>query len=248
MKKYIIMLSVGLLFSFSLCFTIIEGCPYWVNLLMDIFTMLGSGLVCSTVVSWCVELNNMKREKQLINRQRIFALSAVVSRTKYLIKNEIKNMSGFLIMREERKRKVRKAKASIEECVNNLHNMLIRINSIMKAEYKPSPLKERMLFADMVPAYQALNRNVLNVLSDSSVYFVNGVLDEESVEKLQEFQERLNEIISLSYASSVEEVIEEKLAFIEEILTILPAIYIDISQPMEYLINEEIGAAEIAAE
>ncbi|MBO5394279.1 MAG: hypothetical protein J6A28_00010 [Clostridia bacterium] len=145
MKKYIWMLSIGLVFSFSLCFSIIPGCPYWLVVLTDIFAMLGSGLVCSAVVTWIVESNNEKHRKIDIKRQKVFALSAIVDRTKYLLKNEIRNMSAFLLVREEKKRKIRKVNASIEETAEILSEMLARINPIIKTEYKPSPLKERLL-------------------------------------------------------------------------------------------------------
>lgn len=248
MKKYIWLLSIGLTLSFSLCFSIISGCPYWVTVLMDILTMLGSGLVCSAVVTWIVESNNEKHRKLDLKRQRIFALSAIVNRTKYLLKNEIRNMSAFLLVREEKKRKVRKATASIEEVANILQGLLQRINPIIKTEYKPSPLKERLLFADLIPVYQTLNRNILGVLEDSPVYFVNGIFDEEGIHRLQEFQAQLNEIISWSHPNSVEEVIETKLTFVSETLSYFTALQIDVKQEMEYFVNEEIGAIDVTAE
>lgn len=245
MEKYLWLLAVGLFFSFSLCFTIIPLCPYWVVVLMNIFAMLGSGLVCSAVVSWFVEINNEKRERENINRQRLFALSEISNNIKYLIRNEMRNLSAFLLVQEEKKRKVRKGTASIEECTNNLHNMLLRVNSIIKTDYKPSELKERLLFNDIVPIYQSLNRSLLTILNDSPVYFVNGVLDEASIEKMQQLQGLLNEIISLSYSSSTEEAIEAKLEFSQEVLEMLSYMYIDIKQNMTYFINEEISAAEM---
>lgn len=245
MKKYIWLLAIGLFFSFSLCFTIIPDCPHWVVVLINITAMLGSGLVCSATVSWIVEHNNERREKENINRQRIYALTAIMNRTRYAISNEIRNLSAFFLVCEEKKKKVRKGSASIEECANILHNMLLRVNSIMKTDYKPSPLKERLLFSDIVPVYQSLNRSLLTFLSDSPVYFVNGVLDEEGIDKLQSMQSHLNEIISLSYSNNAEEAIEAKLNLAEEILTILSALYIDVKQEMTYFINEEIGAVEI---
>lgn len=248
MKKYVWLLSLGIVLSFSLCFSIIEGCPYWVVVLMDIFTTLGSGLVCSAVVTWIVESNNEKHHQRDLNRQRLFALSEIVNRTKYLLKNEIRNMSAFLLVREERKRKVRKATASIEEVVLILNNFLSRVEAIVKTEYKPSPLKERLLFSDLIPVYQTLNRNILGVLEDSPVYFVNGVFDEEGIGQLQQIQSYLNEIISWSHSSSVENAIEAKKALFVEVLSCLRTLGIDILQPMEYYINEEIEAVDIAAE
>ena len=88
----------------------------------------------------------------------------------------------------------------------------------------------------------------MGALEDSPVYFVNGVFNEEGIAKLQAFQAQLNEIISWSHTSSVENAIEAKLVFVEELVLFFKSLGIDTMQEMEYFINEEIGAVDVIVE
>lgn len=96
MKKYIWMIVIGFVLTISFIATI------WTNntwsAIFNIISMIGSGILCSAVVSYIIEISNNKRVQNLKQEQQKYILSSVKDSLLWLFSLEYKNLSEYLIL------------------------------------------------------------------------------------------------------------------------------------------------------
>ena len=74
--KYKIMICTGLILTCCLFFELIK-LPCWLDVIINIVSIIGSGVLCSAIVSWLVEESNEKQKIETAKEQRKFILSTL---------------------------------------------------------------------------------------------------------------------------------------------------------------------------
>ena len=89
MKKYIWMIAVGFVLTISFIATIWLKCVW--DTIFNIVAMIGSGILCSAVVSYIIEISNNKRDEKLKQEQQKYIFSSAKDSLLWLFSLEYKN-------------------------------------------------------------------------------------------------------------------------------------------------------------
>ena len=102
--KYKIMFWAGLGLTCCLFFELIK-LPCWLGVIINIVSIIGSGVLCSAIVSWLVEESNKKQKEETIREQRKFILGTLSAQTKSILSWEICALSQYSHIRVGGERK-----------------------------------------------------------------------------------------------------------------------------------------------
>lgn len=246
MKKYIIMMVSGIVL------TLLLFCTIWVSscwdIVFNVFAMLGSGVFCSAIVSLIVEQNNERREKQRKQEQRDFLLSSLKNAIELLTMAEINALSRHCLLDRDEKQVKRikedmlihtaigKIREYISIVVNNTEllwpntpnidtDLIDRMNTINKFAYK-----------ETVIYYQAISKILLNIISDSSSYYANGILNDKQIDELKTLSVLIEDVILNSNENTLDLLISYKDILFENLEANLDVLQMDRSRVINYRI------------
>lgn len=227
MKKYIWMIVIGFVLTISFIATIwLKGA--W-NTVFNIFAMIGSGILCSAVVSYIIEISNNKRDENLKQEQQKYILSSVKYSLLWLFSLEYKNLSEYLTLSDAtNKFKTDKKELAVEKVLNEVSNYLSQITNnasicfqftnVIDSNYL-TRIKRRddLAFKNTLPYYEKLNKELLKINEDSNYYYTTGIFSKEQLSVIRDMQIDVDQIIYHSNENNLDILFEFKEMFITNI-------------------------------
>ncbi len=227
MKKYIWMIVIGFVLTISFIATI------WTNktwtIIFNIIAMIGSGILCSAVVSYIIGISNNKRDEKLKQEQQEYILSSVKDSLLWLFSLEYKNLSEYLILGDTtNKYKTNKKELEVEEALNEVSNYLRQITNnaticflytnVIDSNYL-TRIKRRddLAFKNNLPYYERLNKELLKINGDSNYYYTTGIIGKEQLSVIRNIQIDVDQIIYHSNENNLDTLFEYKEMFITNI-------------------------------
>lgn len=227
MKKYIWMIVIGFVLTISFIATI------WTNktwtIIFNIIAMIGSGILCSAVVSYIIGISNNKRDEKLKQEQQEYILSSVKDSLLWLFSLEYKNLSEYLILGDTtNKYKTNKKELEVEEALNEVSNYLRQITNnaticflytnVIDSNYL-TRIKRRddLAFKNNLPYYERLNKEPLKINGDSNYYYTTGIIGKEQLSVIRNIQIDVDQIIYHSNENNLDTLFEYKEMFITNI-------------------------------
>ncbi len=227
MKKYIWMIIIGFVLTISFVTTIWLK-DVW-DTIFNIVAMIGSGILCSAVVSYIIEISNNKRDEKLKQEQQKYILSSVKDSLLWLFSLEYKNLSEYLILGDTtNKYKTNKKELKVEEALNEVSNYLKEITNnaticflytnVIDSNYL-TRIKRRddLAFKNNLPYYERLNKELLKINGDSNYYYTTGIFTKEQLKIIQDIQIDIDQIIYYSNENNLDILFEFKEMFITNI-------------------------------
>ncbi len=221
------MIVIGFVLTISFIATIwLKGA--W-NTIFNIFAMIGSGILCSAVVSYIIEASNNKRDENLKKEQQKYVLSSVQNSLLWLFSLEYKNLSEYLGLSDTtNKYKTNKKELEVEKALNEVRNYLSQITNnasicfqftnVIDSNYL-TRIKRRddLAFKNNLPYYERLNKELLKIYEDSNYYLTIGILGKEQLRVIHDLQIDVDQIIYYSNENNLDTLFEFKEIFIKNI-------------------------------
>ena len=227
MKKYFWMIAVGFVLTISFIATIwLKG--VW-DTIFNIVAMIGSGILCSAVVSYIIEISNNKRDEKLKQEQQKYILSSAKDSLLWLFSLEYKNLSEYLTLSDTtNKFKTNKKELEVKETLNEVSNYLSQITNnasicfqftnVIDSNYL-TRIKRRddLAFKNNLPYYEKLNKELLKIIEDSNYYYTTEIFTKEQLKIIQDIQIDIDPIIYYSNENNLDILFEFKEIFITNI-------------------------------
>ena len=227
MKKYFWMIAVGFVLTISFIATIwLKG--VW-DTIFNIVAMIGSGILCSAVVSYIIEISNNKRDEKLKQEQQKYILSSAKDSLLWLFSLEYKNLSEYLTLSDTtNKFKTNKTELEVKEILNEVSNYLSQITNnasicfqftnVIDSNYL-TRIKRRddLAFKNNLPYYEKLNKELLKIIEDSNYYYTTEIFTKEQLKIIQDIQIDIDPIIYYSNENNLDILFEFKEIFITNI-------------------------------
>ena len=227
MKKYFWMIAVGFVLTISFIATIWLKCVW--DTIFNIVAMLGSGILCSAVVSYIIEISNNKRDEKLKQEQQKYILSSAKDSLLWLFSLEYKNLSEYLTLSDTtNKFKTNKTELEVKEILNEVSNYLSQITNnasicfqftnVIDSNYL-TRIKRRddLAFKNNLPYYEKLNKELLKINEDSNYYYTTEIFTKEQLKIIQDIQIDIDQIIYYSNENNLDILFEFKEMFITNI-------------------------------
>lgn len=226
MKKYIWMIVIGFVLTISFIATIWLK-DVW-DTIFNIVAMIGSGILCSAVVSYIIEISNNKRDEKLKQEQQKYILSSVKDSLLWLFSLEYKNLSEYLsLSNTTNKFKTNKKELEVKETLNEVSNYLSQITNnasicfqftnVIDSHYL-TRIKRRddLAFKNILPYYERLNKELLKI-NGESIYYTTGIIGKEQLSVIRNIQIDVDQIIYHSNENNLDTLFEYKEMFITNI-------------------------------
>lgn len=208
--RYLLLIGVGAAFTFilplKLCAVVSDG---W-GVALDIAAMLGSGIVCSASVSWFIDAQNEKRDKDTQERQREYILASVKNMFEDLYAKELTQFSDYynkyISLRKVERTIVR---LTVSEMGKKLAWLIDKIEYDEKDEteectvittetIRRSEERRLCLIKRNLGYYKLLHQKLLELSTHFSAYLISKVLTEEQIEGLKELTSDIHSVLLLS--------------------------------------------------
>lgn len=242
--KYKIMFWAGLGLTCCLFFELIKlAC--WIRVLINIASMIGSGVLCSTIVSWFVEKSNKKQNIETAKEQRKFILSTLCRQLKSILSWEIRALSQYSHIRFNGKRKVVLVESAIDDGVKTLKELVMELNQSddsieqnswkIDIEYmKRRELKSKYLYQELMPYYRAIHKTLISIIENSHVYLLSKILNQKDIETLKNFEHIIESIIWSAETNDNSIILAYKEDLAENLLLYFECIGVDLKEKIEY--------------
>lgn len=246
MKKYYWMMAVGTIATLSFIATIWLENRAW-NIIINIIAMIGSGILCSAIVSYIIEISENKRIEKLKCEQRSYILSSVKCLILHLLSSEYKNLSEYVVLSDiTNKFKTTNEEIEIKTVIDKLCDWINYITNNVSICYQYSNVvdsnflvkikrRNELAFQYLLPYYEKLNKDLLKIYEDSNVYFIDGIFDKEQLEKIHSIQIDVDSIIACSNENSIDLLFEYKKMFITNINNVLDIFSVEESETIKCL-------------
>lgn len=230
-NKYPLLLLSGGIAILTLLFRLISNIPVWADILIDIFTMLGSGVFCSALVSILIEKQNkaLEESRKAEQREYIFLsakdrLKRIYSRelyllslfyAKFVLKEEIKLVQKELTTKElsEKLTYVIGKLIALKESESGTANMLtIDADYINRAEHEYDFLVTRNQ-----GFYATAHQSLTEILNNFNIYYASGIISENDKNDLAIIDGEIEDIITFSTQQELDDcsLLEFKKSFFE---------------------------------
>lgn len=238
---YIIMLVFGGLCSLLLICTIRANETY--DVVWNIIAMFGSGVFCSALVAWLIETRDEKQLKREQFEKRKKILSRFESSLKYLLRQELKNLTSCVVLIENnntmRKKTMRqrdvisKIKCTIDE-IKEPNGKVHQINDAVGIEYcKTQEWIHKKIYQNTLYAYSNLLNVISCVLEDLNLYLATDIFEEEKIEELENIKSSIDYIIDAARVENEGMLLEEKRNFFERLTTCLMVLGFNLDDEVE---------------
>ena len=242
--KYKIMFWAGLGLTCCLFFELIK-LPCWLGVIINIVSIIGSGVLCSAIVSWLVEESNKKQKEETIREQRKFILGTLSAQTKSILSWEICALSQYSHIRVGGERKTILIETTIEEGIDALKDILKELNQDIDSMYQFSEsidlkylertrLKSTYLCEKLMPYYKAIHKTLLSVIENSSMYLLGEILNQKDIEILKNFEHIIESIIWSAETNDNSIILAYKKHLAENLLLYFECIGVDSKEKIEY--------------
>ena len=246
-KKYIIMIAVGLALTLSLIITIWLPEDHWGTVVLNIFAMIGSGVLCSAIVSWIIERNNDKVLDIAHQRQREFFFHSLQVDIDRLIVFELRNLSEYVLLTEEGIKKSERNEWSRKIIIKKLQNYVDQITNSIETLYQSPRVfddtyfeqvnqRNKLAFNTLV-YYRYLDSTLKLLLGESNLYFINGVLTEEQAKGIQYMQQAIQDVMRVP-EDDLDTFFEMKRLFFGELCGYMHLFEIDLSKTIKCYTKE----------
>ena len=221
---------------------LLKLCP-WIpdtlHIAWDLCAIFGGGIFCSTLVSWFVEAQNAKRNKEEQARQREYILAATRNSFIRMYERELVEISNYHIKYISCKKQPWSIE-HLEPCT--IANKLIRmLAEIETAEMKVSSehvittdtirrSKQRYLFLVKQNQlyYQMLHQNLLELATHFTTHLISGIFTEQQIESLKVLTMEIHDILAFAPEDGIGDgtILEFKKMLFEKTSEILPILNI----------------------
>lgn len=241
---YKVLIGIGSLMTISYIGAI------WANdvckVILNIVAMIGSGVLCSALVSLFLELKSEKEKK----KQSSFILEGIKSRLKFILIWEIKVLSAYsILIKPDSQKRTKKYKLTLTNAIVKIKEILESItqnteniyqySSNMDFEYMNKiKRKNTLAFGFSLPYYKDLASRISDLLIDSNNYLINGVFNEDKINILKSMEIEIKEIIGFSTEDSLELLMEFREIFFKNIEMYYKVLDIDLNEEQDCYIRE----------
>lgn len=243
MKKisYVCMFVIGGILSLTMLLDLFD-IPCWASVVCSFMSMLGSGVLCSSLVSFLIEKQNEARDKKLKSEQREYLIRSVKYRFMRLCEREFSEMSYYYsnyILHNNTK--LSKSDFTIEHIGCSICDLLKKIEqneTIKKAStseiivspetIKFSATKFRHLVSSNTPYYNSLIQSLTDLSVDYPLLLSTRIFTDTDIENLKELASLLEDVIRFSSEMDLEDgtVLEFKKILFEQTSSILSSLNI----------------------
>lgn len=242
------MAVTGLVLTLSLIASI------WTNdnvtIILNIVAMIGSGVLCSALVALFTELRDERLLKAEHNRQRNYIFASLKNTLRNILIFEIKNLSAYSLLPEQDK-KTNNHDLAITEIIEKIIFYLKQINSSIQNIYQISPIidshylertnaRNTFAYELTLPYYKSLLNAVASIIAESNNFLICGVLNENQIETLKDWQWEINPIIEHSNESTLELLLDFKTLFFKNIYKYLDVLDFDKNEKLNCYIVEKV--------
>jgi hypothetical protein len=225
-KKYWVMFITGFLLTFSYILVIMfedKVVTTWLN----IIAMLGSGILCSAIVSYMVEDIAKKAEKIEHERQCKYIFSNLFVDFTRIAKEELRNLSLYRIFRDKNEDKCWINKEmTMSEIISEVQIYLeeLSTDSSMANQFMEkfdsdylTKIKEKnaLAFENALPYYRLLKNSLTAVLENSNVYYLAHVFSESQISALKDIEYSTSDVIANSHDRDLEQTFIMKKCFFD---------------------------------
>ncbi len=242
--KYKIMFWAGLGLTCCLFFELIK-LPCWLGVIINIVSIIGSGVLCSAIVSWLVEESNKKQKIETAKEQRKFILSTLCLQSKSILRWEIRALSQYSHIRFSGKRKVVLVESAIDDGVKTLKELIMELNQSddsieqdswkIDIEYmKRRELKPKYLYQELMPYYRAIHKTLISIIENSHIYLLGEILNQKDIEILKNFEHIVESIIWGAETNDSSIILAYKEHLAENLLQYFACIGVDLKEKIEY--------------
>lgn len=235
MKKFYWMIGIGLILTLLPLVTICTNhCPnQTVSIVINILATIGSGILCSAIVSFIIEKSNNNRTLKLKKEQQKYILLSIKTSLLNLLSLEYRDLSEYLTLSNTKNRyKIIRNEIEIEKVLNHINNCLNQItkdlptlyltsNVIDKNYIKRIKRRNQLAFENKLPYYERLNKELLKIYEDSNLYYISEIFSEEQLKNIHDIQIDVDSIILFSNENGLESLFEYKQIFIKDIINTL---------------------------
>ena len=227
----------------TLIFTIILGLALilstiWYqtnNLAVTIVASIGSGVLCSAIVSILVEYFNEKRDISNKLQIKYSVFDMLKNDLIYLLTQECKYSSYYLVI-ENQSKKSNIIKISAGEIIEKIIKNLSLINDTIQKEFQEHTIhinsewlknnqeKDKTLYYYILPYYRRVKADINNILSNQILLLTQNTLSKDEIDFLKTCEFIIDDIIQFSESESRELLIEVKEAFYKESINKLLAL------------------------
>lgn len=200
-KKYIIMITFGVLATLSLIFTIFSDCVW--DVIWNIMAMIGSGVLCSAIVSWRVEAANLREQKANISKQREFVTMSTRIWMKQVLALEIQKTSGYLHLHNpqsftfcSQEMKIGEINKLLLSCIEKAKEKMSLDDEQPIVDAENERKKHGFLCNQIMPYYTVLNNRIADIIENSSFFFINGIFSEEEIKDLASLKNIVESIVN----------------------------------------------------
>lgn len=207
--------------------------------------MLGSGIFCSTLVSWIIETQNKKREKVIQKEQREYVLSTVKNSFCMVYKRELESFSDYCNNRIiPNKCRLKNTKHTLIEIKERLIHLIDKNGFVRTAEengrtvtINESTLRDSEMHYCLIKRnliyYKLLHQHLLELATHFTFYLLSNVLTEKEIDAINEFTSDIHNVILLhpDDYENAENILNFKKIVFQKTDTILPLL--SISEEMQ---------------
>ena len=230
-KRNYIFISVISFLLMSIIFLkpCVQNCSVWLTALCDFIVMIGSGIFCSTVVSWIIDLQNKKKQECERDEQRNFILSSVRNSYIRVFERELKEMalyySKYLL---EQKADWHKEDIPIVEIKEKILCLLEKFeqaeaeeretHTITVETINQNDVKRKMLAINNRFYYTQLHQNIEELSVYYNWFLISNILTEEKIELLKELAWDVEDVLRFEPEFGLDDgsIIEFKKIFFEK--------------------------------
>ena len=147
-------------------------------IILNIIAMIGSGVLCSTIVSLFLERKSENEKK----KQSAFILEGIKNRLRFLLLWELNALSSYAILTKPNSTKItQKSKLTLKDSISKINELLENItkniesvyqySNVIDAEYMEKlKIKNNLAFGTSLPYYKDLLSKISDLLINSNNY------------------------------------------------------------------------------
>lgn len=222
-KTYIVMIVIGTIATLLSIVTI------WTDpvmgVILNIVAMLGSGVLCSTIVSFFInqQIDLISLQNKLDSERFLF--SRLIDKICFLVSIENKYLS--ILIWNNRVFKKDETTCSLEAGTNKVLSLLSEIqanfndlNDVKRLRgNQANKTHLRNYLCDFtLQYYKDLNQNILSIVTNGAFYLKSRLLNEKFLNQLVGIERTISLIDLISSGDSVDRIIEQKITFFRKIL------------------------------
>ena len=206
---------------------------------LNICAMLGSGVLCSSIVSLIIEHNTKKVQTEEHKRQCEFIFKTLHIDLSRIAAEELRNLSEYSVLREKKEEKCWVSdNMTLSEILSKLQAYLEVLSTDFEmanqfayhidSEYMNSIKdKNALAFENALTYYRILDDSLNVVLEQSNVYYLAHIISENQISILKDIKHATSDVIHNSHEGDLEQTFIMKKLFFMSMQECLQAFDVD---------------------